>query len=369
MRILLDPQIYWWQRYGGVSRYITEIYDYLSRLEGVSVDLPLLAHDNAYLDEKGIESQSAFFDFIRKMRFKGSDRIRQKLTFPHKRHCLKALDSGKHNLLVPSFYDPYCYNTSSKIPSVVTVHDMTHECFPELVPEPDRLIAEKRRCVEEASHIIAISEYTKENLIRFYPASEGKITVVYHGYSIDRSMVEEVELPEKYILFVGKRMAYKNLSFLAESVAPLLRSDPELRLICAGSPPFNDRELAQFQSLGIADKVSHMPITDGSLAAIYRRALCFVFPSLSEGFGFPILEAMACHCPVVIPRASCFPEIASDAALYYDTSEELAGIVEAFSKETIDRDALIQKGIARSEQFSWQKCAQETAELYRKVAG
>ena len=368
MKLLIDPQIFWWQNSGGVSRYIAEIYDNMSRQDGIEVSMPLLAHDNAYLQDKGIPSESKLFDYLAKFRFKGSDRLRRKLAFAHANKLLNVLKLQEHDLLVPSYYCPYFLKQVGAMPYVLTVHDMTHELYPKMLPGTDQVLYEKKKAIDQATHLIAISQSTKQDLLRFYPASEGKISVIYHGFTANSGNVEtDINLPNEYILFVGKRMKYKNLKFLLLASQGLLKSRTGLKLICAGSKPFDKEERASIEKLGLSGAVMHMAVNDHILAQLYQNAVCFVYPSLNEGFGFPVLEAMSCGCPTVLSRASSFPEVAGRAGLYYESMSELTAIMESLLKNEVDRASIIQTGLEQTKQFSWQKCIDETMALYLKV--
>ena len=129
--------------------------------------------------------------------------------------------------------------------------------------------------------------------------------------------------------------------------------------------------MALFDRLGISDKVFQRFIEDGQLPSLFRNALTFVYPSLYEGFGLPILDAFCAGCPVILSNCSCFPEVGGDAALYFDEgdAETLRNHVRALLKDDSMRKTLIERGYARAELFTWEKCAEKTAEVYRRICG
>ena len=178
------------------------------------------------------------------------------------------------------------------------------------------------------------------------------------------------QLPKKYILFVGNRAGYKNFIFFITSLVEILKTEKDLYLICAGGGDFTQDESSLLNQLEIADKVIYQQIeNDSFLAALYQKATFFVFPSLYEGFGIPVLEAFACSCPVILARSSCFPEIAGDAALFFDpdNTDSLTAAMRDMLKNKTLRENYIQKGLSREKCFSWQKTAEKTRAVYQKV--
>ena len=140
-------------------------------------------------------------------------------------------------------------------------------------------------------------------------------------------------------------------------------------LVCAGGGEFKEEEKAFLNELGILNRCVQLSFGDKELAVAYNRSLCFVFPSMYEGFGLPILEAFECGAPLVCARASCFPEIAKDAALYFSPEDynELSNILLRLINNLEERERLRKLGRERLKDFSWQKAAQQTLEVYREV--
>ena len=146
----------------------------------------------------------------------------------------------------------------------------------------------------------------------------------------------------------------------------MLRDDEELHVVCAGWLPFSSREKKVFEELKISHKVHHVKINDTILKNLYRNARAFVFPSLYEGFGLPVLEAFSCQCPVIMSNASSLPEIGGDAAAYFDPDdrESIRSAVERVLSDEKYRQDLIQKGSERLKFFSWEKTAVLTKKVY-----
>ena len=245
-----------------------------------------------------------------------------------------------------------------KKPIVITVHDL----IPEIVNHDARIAAFRRELLDVADQVIAVSENTKRDLVRLYGVDEKKVTVVYHGVGREKSKSDvEVEQRNGYFLFVGGRSGYKNWAWMVRAMAPMLKDG--MNLVCTGHP-FSCEERRLLRSLGVEERVVQRTVGADDFPALYASATAFIYPSRYEGFGLPILDAWAVGCPVVLSRASCFPEIGGDAAEYFeldDAKSLIAAIERAKGKKTVE------KGRERLKGFSWEKCAAETAAVYRKV--
>ena len=258
---------------------------------------------------------------------------------------------------------PLLFLYRRKVPVVVTIHDMIPEEY-----NDRRRIWQRRLCVRKADHIICVSEYTRQSLLKWYPEVDPqKTSVIYHGYSFPGFPKERV-IQDEYILFVGNRGGYKNFNLMLEAVAGILK-ERDLKLVCAGNL-FAESEKKLIESLGVGQNVIEFGFAgDEDLSSLYQYASLFIFPSKLEGFGIPILEAMSHDCPVCLSNASCFPEIAQDAADYFDP-DDMQSIAASITKVLDDaeyRKSLVDKGHARVKEFSWDKAAAETVYVYNKV--
>lgn len=354
MKVLYDHQIFSSQKFGGISRYFVELMSNLP--EDIDFNNSLVLSENEYLKNatKGIKRG------INK-RIPGAYRLnRLKSSFD--------ILSGRYDLFHPTYYNPY-FLKHLKRPFVVTVYDMIHELFSGMFPQTDHSAENKKECIRSADRIIAISENTKNDIIKLYDVNPDKIDVVLLGYSMDATISESVKgCPKNYILFTGQRGLYKNFERFIKAFAEHRKSHPDINLVCTGQQ-FNESEQQLMSSLGLEKHVKAYFATDAQLKWLYQNALCFVFPSLYEGFGIPILEAFSANCPLLLSNTSCFPEIADDGGLYFDPYS-IDSITEAMNNVADDRqlrENLIQKGSVRLKDFSWQKMANETAETYRKI--
>jgi glycosyltransferase involved in cell wall biosynthesis len=179
---------------------------------------------------------------------------------------------------------------------------------------------------------------------------------------------EAVAVPESYLLYVGDRARYKNFRTFFLAYAMLARSRPDLHLVCVSPKRFRRAELDLIEGFGLERRCIHLRANDRQLAFLYRNAALFVYPSLYEGFGLPILEAFAADCPVALSDASCFPEIAGEAAVYFDPSSvtSIAGALESGLSCRASRQRLIRGGRERLKRFSWAATAEKTAAVYEK---
>lgn len=345
------------QKFGGITRYFCDLITHLP--ENVEYELPISYSENHYLWEAGC------FD-LKQISSISSFRIKRRLYyFFNQFESKRKLAVGKYDLFHPTYYSPYFYKYLDK-PFVLTVHDMTHEKFRERFGKYDNTVKQKRFLVDRASHIIAVSENTKNDLIELLNVPEEKISVVYHGYEQRVSPTEQ--LYTNYILFVGDRKGYKNFDIFIKAIAPLLNQRKDLSVVCTGYS-FLKEELTLFAQLSVENQLHHINATDAQLASLYKYALVFVYPSLYEGFGIPILEAYANSCPVCLSRASCFPEIARDAALYFDPTDMdsiLLSILNVIENKQYVED-LRTRGSERLKEFSIQRMVRRTCDVYGKI--
>ncbi|MCX6122926.1 MAG: glycosyltransferase family 1 protein [Ignavibacteriales bacterium] len=293
----------------------------------------------------------------------------------NRRYSEKIIGRGEYDIFHPTYYDPYFLDFLHNKPFVLTVYDMIYELFPEYYPSTQKFLDGKSLLLNKAVKIIAISETTKKDLIKLYRLPNEKIEVVYLASSLkirtdtQHSKTEELEFPERYLLYVGNRALYKNFLFFVESILPLLSQDKTLFLICAGGKDFTQAEKLLFHTWGVKHKLHYVSVNDAILTSLYTNALAFVFPSLYEGFGIPILEAFACNCPVIISNTSSLPEIAGNACLSFDPKDKTS-IIDAVNQVLSDkalREDLCKKGQERVNSFSWGRTAKETKRLYESI--
>ncbi len=385
MKILFDHQIFSTQNYGGISRYFCELIKYLGKNANVAWDLALKYSENTYLKNSSlpikIHKGQTKEDFCFGIQVAGKGTIHRALTrigLAHNSEVLnkvisiEKINERKFDIFHPTNYDNYFLSYLKHKPFVLTIYDMIHELYSgKYFRTNDSTIGFKRSLAERADKILAISENTKKDILRFYRIDEKKISVVHLASSLCcTDDLSDEESPLKYILFIGDRCLYKNFQFFLKAIAPLLAADEKLLLICGGSLPFNRSERILIKALGFENKVIFKSIqSDVTLTQLYKNALCFVFPSIYEGFGIPVLEAFSCGCPVVLSHTSSFPEIAGDAGEYFDPMD--ANSIHQIVKKVIYnvelRNKMIFKGYLQLKNFSWEKTALETVAVYKTL--
>ncbi len=360
-KILYDNQMFTFQRFGGVTRYFADLMYNLPAGE-FTFDIPMRYCENHYLTE----TYGQKYD---KISFPGNYRIRRRIyQLANKHISWKAIKFNDYDIFHPTYFNPYFLKSIKRRqkPFVLTIHDMTFERYPQDVLIYDRTIPHKKRLIAEADHIIAVSENTKRDIVELLGTDPSRISVVHHGY---RDIVRAApQILDRYVLYVGERKGYKNFFPWLSAIRPIFNLDPNLKVVCTGSM-FTTSELKLFKKWNIADRLVHISANDAQMASLYKYALCFVFPSHYEGFGIPILEAFANGCPVCLSNASCFPEVAGDAALFFNPGDAQSmqdTLKELLVSNTL-RDELRQKGLQRSKEFSLEKMVERTCDVYRKV--
>lgn len=228
-----------------------------------------------------------------------------------------------------------------------------------------------KRAAQKSSHIITPTQYVKNDVLAFAHVPENKITVTYEAADPYTGTLEPVSLPFKqYLLYVGQQSDYKNIRRLGDAHQALLPFFPDLGLVLVGSKNaaakaneqyFISKSYQNIHYTGFAD--------DAQLAWLYRNTKAYVFPSLSEGFGLPGLEAMIYGAPLISSNATCLPEVYGDAALYFDptsTADMTEKIISLLRDDAL-RTRLIEKGTARVAAYSWQRMAEQTHRIYLDV--
>lgn len=303
----------------------------------------------------------------------------------HLRLSLEVTRRRPDVLFVPSHVLPLFHPRHS----VVTVHDLGYRLFPEAHKPLDRayLDLSTRFNAHSAAAVLADSQATKDDLVRFTGVAPARVTVVHLGRDEmlapeqDPGRLTEVQQrlgiaspgqpAPRYMLYVGTLQPRKNLVRLVDAFAVARQQHPDLILVLAGRRGWlADPIFARVEALGLHDAVRFPGyVADADLPALLSGALCFAFPSLHEGFGFPVLEAQACGAPVLAANTSSLPEVAGDGALLVDpldTDAIAAGLLRLAGDPAL-RDRLRAAGFANLHRFSWQRCARETLAVLEAV--
>ncbi|MCS7040644.1 MAG: glycosyltransferase family 4 protein [Caldilineales bacterium] len=269
------------------------------------------------------------------------------------------------------------------VPNVLTLFDTIPRRFPSGYPRLRRWVIElmQRQAIRSADAYVAISQATASDFQTLYGIPAGRITItplaadpVFRPQSPEAVTVlrRQWALDKPYVLYVGSHQAHKNLARLLEAWA--LLNPREVVLVIAGAGDRRHEALGRrVRALGLSSRVRMLPdFPAAALPALYGGAECFVFPSLYEGFGLPVLEAMACGTPVACSHTSSLPEVAGEAALFFDPTDPaaIAAALDRLLRDPVLRDALRRCGLAQAATFSWTRTAQTTIAAYRRlVAG
>lgn len=356
--ILYDHQIFTMQRYGGISRYFVNIQSALKKKEGIRFHNGTLYSNNYYIrDNTHLPSYLSPF-------FSKKEKSIQKW---NRKYSEDLIRKNNFDVFHPTYYNPYFLDNLKK-PFVITVHDMIHELFPEMFEPWDVFVNYKRRCIENAAHVIAISQSTKDDIIKILGVDETRISVIHHGFNPQPPPSLTTDKKEDYLLFVGDRRGYKNFSRLVTSLVPLFIRNPSIHLICAGGGEFQSAELELLIRLKIIDRVKQISASDEVLGNLYRNAIAFLFPSLYEGFGFPVLEAFLNNCPVIASDSKCFKEIGGEAIHYFNPYDEhsILNAVEEVIWDSEKIKMLVGNGQKQLIKFPMATCVNKTIDIYKR---
>lgn len=360
MKILYD-HLCFWERYGGVSRYFVEL---IKRLPPENIKLLLKITNNEYINEL---SRYKTYKFLQQTNFKGKAKLISEIG---KLISIPELIKGDFDIYHPTHYDCYGFKYLPKrVKTIATIHDLNYFKIPQFYRPNSRNKQNQEKIIHKVDHIITISKKTKEDLQELFGLSNDRISVIYHG--IDNTWIKNAPIipyNNPYFLFVGRRSAYKNFVNVLKAMKIISKSEKDLKLYCAGLPP-SPQERNLINQLQLKNKIVFISATSDQLANLYKQALGFIFPSFYEGFGLPILEAMSAGCPTIISNASCFPEIASNASIYFNPNdhEELADRMINLLNNSDLRQKLIINGHERVSHFSWDKSAEEHLKVYKSI--
>ncbi|HOW58873.1 MAG TPA: glycosyltransferase family 1 protein [Candidatus Omnitrophota bacterium] len=273
---------------------------------------------------------------------------------------------------------------------VVTIHDIIHWIFRKQFLTPLQTLYAGfmlRKAVHASDHIIAVSQHTKKDLIEHFQADEKKITVIHEGVGNEfrlfppeekevqfQKLKTKYHLPEDYFLYVGMLKPHKNVQKLIRLFSRLkAQNKVKASLVLIGRKDLKyPQGFEDVRDLSSSANMIHLPAIDyGELPIIYNQAIALIHPSLYEGFGLTLVEAMRCGTPVLCSNTSSIPEVVGDAAMLVDPtseSEMMEKIMELEQNQNL-RDSLRQKGMNRATRFDWKETARHTAMVYERVLG
>lgn len=293
-------------------------------------------------------------------------------------HYLGTLSrDGKVDVIHESFYTPSKKRGRAK--QVFTLHDLSLVKYPQTHSKDRRMFFDHffHKRLPEADHVIVPSEYIKDELLDYAEIEESRVSIIHEGVdsrftpqsatAVSKELTN-LGLPKDYFLFVGTLEPRKNLSTL---LAAMAQSEHDLPLVIVGWSGWGDDTFqAELIRLGLRDRVFFPGyLTDHQLTCLYSGATAFLYPSLYEGFGLPVLEAMSCGCPVICSNVASIPEVAGDAALLAKPGDvdAWARLMDDLVASEVKQKQLTESGILRSQKFTWDKAAVETLDLFKSL--
>ena len=251
---------------------------------------------------------------------------------------------------------------------VVTLHDMIPEDFPEFF-EGRYPHFQKGKFLEDADVIICVSEYTKSRLAHHYPHLLGNAKVIYNGVNLPVYTPKPSQRKSQF-LYVGDRGSYKDFPIAASAFSMILEKYPQTNLLCIGGKPFSHEELALLLNLGINENTSQISVSEQELQQKYTESIATVISSRVEGFGLPVIEAMANNCLVIASDIPVFKEIAADAYLKFQSGnvESLFGRMLEVIEGLEDFQAMRISGFENAKRYSWDRMYQEMEKIYLELA-
>jgi glycosyltransferase involved in cell wall biosynthesis len=366
-------------RSGGIGRYGVNLINHVAKmlLDEPGNEIFIFSH-RSFDRSRVIKHKN--LNFIDKHTRIKSNVLRKAIFLPFSLRSIKMnLFHGVDHIGIPFLYK------SKTCKYVVTIHDLITRIYPRSFPIKQRLVQNTLlpHILRGADKIIVDSLSTKNDVMKYYPRHAKKVMVIYPGvesqfYPRRRDEVREVlnkyNIHFKYLLFLGTLEPRKNIVRLIEAFISLKQEgDVEHKLVITGRKGWLYKEILEKiqQSPFSKDIVFTDFVDDEDLPYLYSGAEIFIYPSLYEGFGLPVLEAMACGTPVIASNLSSLPEVTADAGVLIDplNVEEIIQAMEKLSTDSKLREELQQKGLERAKLFSWERVAKETVELYREVIG
>lgn len=378
MKVLYDYQIFQSQKVGGISRYHADLYHGLKE-KGAECDAGTLYTDNIYMTvgEERFEPPFEWWEhFLTKRNFRGKGRLAcmysrwkplKGSSDYNSEHIRSLLRMGNFDIFHPTYYNDL-YDDMELPKMVLTIHDMIFESFPQFFGGLGTI---KNKCLlaQKATKIIAVSEYTKSEILKYYDfVQPSMVDVVYHGIDVNQKYKTQKLVNYPYLLYVGQRGGYKNFYFLMRAMREVKKAFNGLKLICVG-PAFNEAEKIYMQLLHVENEILYFGrVSDAELASLYANALAYVSSSLSEGFGIPLLEAMKYESPMLLSDIPVYREVAQKAAVYFNPVDE-QDFCESVAKikDSTLRLSLIDEGSKRVSFFTKERMLENTYNVYKSI--
>ena len=365
MNIFFDHQIFIKQLKGGPSRYFTMLNNELNKIESINSKIYAPFHINEFLHNDSKKNYFAIsklkfsnFLFQRPRAINFFDRINNYIS----NHQIRKFNPDIIHL---TYYNDYI---NKKRPIIVTVFDLIHEKYFKDYGFKSPIYP-KKKILNVADKVICISNETKKDLKKFYNINDEKLEVVHLG--VRQKFEKKFNYIDKpYILFVGTRWKYKNFFSLLKTLSNQKKILNDFKVVLFGGGELTKDEQIKIKNLNLEiDSFLNLNGNDEILFQLYSNARVLIYPSKAEGFGLPIIEAFSSGCPVVCSNIPVLKEVADNAAVYFDPNDT-DSIKENLNKVLYSdslRQSLIVKGTERVKSFTWNRCAEETLKVYKKL--
>lgn len=358
--VVVSPSIFLRQQFGGISRVFAEVVRELDqRRVDVRVPAPLYCADA--LRNADVRGQGAH---VPRLFERSWSRRAAKLAAE-----LASLDTARRLRSQAGYvwHETYLGRRRTSLPYVVSAYDLIYETYGDQLPNAQEVLASKARSYREADGIVAISHDTARKLHEHYGVDRDLIDVAHLGTDHGTFRPLGPATDTNMLLFVGNRGAYKEFETLLHALSESGLKD-RVRLRCFGGGAPSASELALIGTLGLEGIVDFDSGSDRRLADAYRDALALVYPSLEEGFGLPLLEAMACGCPVLASDGGALPEVSDGAALHFEAGakDALCAAITQLVGDAALRAELRARGIVRARDFTWARATDQLLSAYKR---
>ena len=360
MKIIFNNTIFYKQKYGGVSRYISLLAKELIKN---NIDVKIIAplYKNKYLKEISKINKKGIY-IKRFPDYKVFNFISNLLTIYY-------INKSESNIIHDTYYSSSLLKIRNKT-NILTIYDLIHEKFPHFYER--NYISHRKKIIENSDFFICISEKTRQDFIGYYKVPIEKTKVIHLGaeHILDYSKnIKSINFKKKpFLLYVGSRSKYKNFKLLAKAVAKSDLIMNNFDIVCFGGGNFTKEEKNFFENNSITNFISIASGDDNILATLYSEATALVFTSVYEGFGLPMIEAMASKCPLFVSDIDITKEVCLSSAEYFDSqdSDDLKFKLENTLFDSLKLKELAHKGYNLSKKYNWKKCADKTIDVYKK---
>ena len=361
-KIFYDPEIFFLQRFGGISKYFINLLNHIEKNK-FSPRIIAPISNNFYLESVSKKFKKNYITLQRHPRF-----TRKISKYINENYFKMYCRVEKPAIIHSTYYKDY-KSINSKI--VVTVYDLIYEIF-EKKFNFKNLKNFRQKTLEKADHIICISNKTKKDLLKFYKVDDKKISVILLGKPETKNfqIINDKYLDNPFILFVGDRFKYKNFKSLVKAFSLSKKLNSSFNLVCFGNTIFTKNEIDFFKSEKInLSKIRIISGNDYQLNYLYKKASLYVCPSIYEGFGLTLLEAMNMNCPIIASETSSIKEVGANVIRYFDPYdiEDIKSKIENLIFDNSEKEKMLKLYESHLKKFSWKENAQETEKIYSKI--